>query len=87
MADIFFWHLKGYSRALYLKKPISAFRAKKGGVFFDVESLPKTQSRVMALRYSQYDDTPTAATVAVTTCGISLLSWKNIFYAPEVHIM
>ncbi len=29
IADIFFEHLKGYSRALNLKKTVSAFRAKK----------------------------------------------------------
>jgi hypothetical protein len=39
--------------------------------------LPKTQWRIMILRYSPYDDTPTAATVAVTTCGVSLLSCKK----------
>ncbi len=29
IADILFEHLKGYSHALNLKKPVSAFRAKK----------------------------------------------------------
>jgi hypothetical protein len=40
---------------------------------------PKTQRRVKTLRYSPCNDTPNAATVTVTTCGVSLLSSKNIF--------
>jgi hypothetical protein len=43
---------------------------------------PKTQRRVMKLRYSPYDDNPTAATVAVRTCEVSLLSCKDIFLVP-----
>ncbi len=34
----------------------------------------------MTLRYSPCDDTPTAATIAVTTGGVSLLICKNIFF-------
>jgi hypothetical protein len=41
IADIFFKHLNRYSHALNLKKPVSAFRAKKLGVIFDVESATK----------------------------------------------
>jgi len=48
--------------------------------------LPKAQRHIMPLRYSPYDDTPTAATVAVTTCGVSLLSCKNIFFGSILHL-
>jgi hypothetical protein len=36
IADVFRYK-NGYSRALIFKKPVTAFRAKKGGVFIDVE--------------------------------------------------
>ncbi len=52
-------------------------------------ALPTTQKCIGTLCYSPYDDTPTAATVAVTTNGLSLYGrvpqwrsyWKkkNIF--------
>ncbi len=35
IADVFQVHLKGYSHALNRKKPVSAFKAKKGGVCFE----------------------------------------------------
>jgi hypothetical protein len=41
--------------------------------------LPKTQRRVETLRHSPCNDTPNAATVAVSACGASPLSSKNIF--------
>jgi hypothetical protein len=41
IAGIFFQHLKGYSHSFSLKKTVSVFRAKKCGVFFDVESSTK----------------------------------------------
>ncbi len=37
----FFWTLQGLLSCFKFKKPVSAFRAKKGGVFFDVESATK----------------------------------------------
>jgi hypothetical protein len=43
-------------------------------------ALPKIQRRVKTLRYSSCDDTPTAATIAVTTGGVSLLICKNILF-------
>ncbi len=42
-------------------------------------ALPKTQRRVVTLRYSLCEDTPIAATVALTTGGVSFLICKNIF--------
>jgi hypothetical protein len=40
---------------------------------FDVDcAIPKTQKCVVTLSYSPCDDTPTAATVAVTTDGVSI---------------
>ncbi len=41
IAEFVFEHLKGYSHSLNLKKPVSAFRAKKCGVCFEVESATK----------------------------------------------
>jgi hypothetical protein len=41
IADIFFEHLKGYSHALNLKNPVSAFRAKNMWSLFYVESATK----------------------------------------------
>ncbi len=35
IADVFQVHLKGYSQASKSKKPVSAFKAKKGGVCFE----------------------------------------------------
>jgi len=46
---------------------------KKGRVFFIWSALEKTQWRVKTLRYNPCEDTPTAATIAVTTGGASLL--------------
>jgi hypothetical protein len=37
ITDGFWVHLKGYSCALSFKKPVTALRAKKGGVFFIVD--------------------------------------------------
>ncbi len=46
IADAFKVHLKGYYRAINLKKPVKAFRAlKKGGVFVDVECATKNSLR------------------------------------------
>jgi hypothetical protein len=42
-------------------------------------ALQNSQRRVVTLRYSPCDDTPTAATVAITTGGVSLLICKYIF--------
>ena len=68
-----------YSRALIFQNPVTALRAKKGGVFFMWNALPKTRRLIVVkLRYSPCDDTPDAATVAVTACRVSLLSSKNI---------
>ncbi len=36
IADVFWVHLKGYSQALNRKKRVSAFRAKKEGICFEV---------------------------------------------------
>ncbi len=72
IADIFFGHLMGYSCVFNLKKPVLAFRAKKCGVFLMWSPLPKTQRRIKTLRHSPCNDTPNAAIVAVTTCGVSL---------------
>jgi hypothetical protein len=39
------------------------------------------------LRHSPCNDTPHAATVAVTACGVSLLSYKKIlFFVSILHI-
>ncbi len=42
--------------------------------------LPKTQRHAMTLLYSPCDDSPTAAIVAVTPGGVSLLISKNILF-------
>jgi hypothetical protein len=48
-------------------------------------ALPKTQRRVK-LRYSPRDDTPTAATLAVTTGRVSLIICKQFFcFGTPVH--
>ncbi len=48
--------------------------------------LPKTQRRVKTLRHRLHGDTPTAATVAVTTSRVALLSCKNIFFGSILHL-
>jgi hypothetical protein len=48
--------------------------------------LPKTQRRIKMLCHSPCKDTPYAANVAVTTCGVSLLSSKNIVFVSTNHI-
>jgi hypothetical protein len=40
----------------------------------------------MTLRYSPHADTPTATTVAVTKCGVLLLSCKSIFFGSILHL-
>ncbi len=48
--------------------------------------LPKTQRRIKTLRHSPCDNTPNAATIDLTTCGVSLLSSNNIdFYFHTAH--
>ncbi len=47
IADVFQVHLKGYSRALNVKKLATAFRAKKVESFLMWISLPKTQKPVI----------------------------------------
>ncbi len=49
--------------------------------------LPKTQRRVKTLRHIPCDDTPNSATIAVMTCGVSLISSKNIFFVSILHIL
>jgi hypothetical protein len=48
--------------------------------------LPKTQRRVNPLCHSPCDNTPNAATVDVTTCGVSLLSSKKLFFVSMLRI-
>jgi len=65
-----------------LKKPVSAFRAEKMW-----SPLPRIQRCVKTLRHSPCDYIPNAA-VTLMTCGVSLLSSKNIgfcFYYIAVH--
>ncbi len=50
-------------------------------------ALPKTQRRVVTLCYSLCEDTPIAATVALTTSGVSLLICKNIFFVSILPLM
>jgi hypothetical protein len=45
-------------------------------------SLQKTQRRVMTLRHSPLNDTPNAATVAVTACGVP----KIFLFVSILHI-
>jgi hypothetical protein len=48
--------------------------------FFYVESATKNSEARKKLHHGPCDDTPYATTVAVTTCGVSLLSSKNIVF-------
>jgi hypothetical protein len=43
-------------------------------------ALPKTQRRVVTLRYSPCDNTPSAAMVALMTGEVFILICKNIFF-------
>jgi hypothetical protein len=72
---------KGYSLALNLKKTgLSIWGQKNVESFLIRIPLPKTQWRVKTLCHSPCDDTPKAATIIVTTCGVLLLSSKNIVF-------
>jgi hypothetical protein len=51
---------------------------KKAESFLMWSALPKTQRSVLNSRYSPRDYAPTAATVAITTGGVSLLIFKNM---------
>ncbi len=65
----------------FSKNRLQHLGPKKGGLFFDVEcAIPKTQRPFVALCYSPCDDTPTAATVALTAGGVSLPICKNILF-------
>ncbi len=77
---IFFWKCKGILLCFKFENRFQHLGGKKCGVFFDVESATKTQRHVKMLCHSPSDDTPNAATVAVMTCGVSLLSSKNIVF-------
>jgi hypothetical protein len=46
-------------------------------------ALPKTQKCFVTLRYSPCDNTPTAATVAVTASGVSLFICNNNLFFPN----
>ena len=48
--------------------------------------LPQIQRNIKTLRHSPCDDTPNAANIAVTTCGVLLLCSKNIVFCFHVHI-
>ncbi len=78
---IFFEHLKG-SHTLNLKKQVSTFRAKKvWSLFLCGVRYQKLRGALRhALHRRPCDDTPNAATVTVTTCGVLLLSSKNIIF-------
>jgi hypothetical protein len=65
--------INGYSRALIFKKPVTAFRAKKGGVFIDVECATKNSE-------ARCDIAPTATTIVLTSGGVSQLICKNILF-------
>ncbi len=65
---------KGLLSCFKIRKPVTAFRAKKCGVFFVVDfAKKKTLKRVMTSRYSPCIDTPLAATAPVTAVVIALL--------------
>jgi hypothetical protein len=50
-------------------------------------ALPKTQRRIVYLSYSPCDDTPTAATVSLTTYGVLPLVRKNIFFVSFILLL
>ncbi len=76
IADVF---LKGiFSCFKFQKKRLQRLGPKKGGVFYDVDALPKTQRRGKTLRYSPCGD---ATTVTVTIGGVSHFSYfSKIFF-------
>ncbi len=55
--------------------------------FFMWSPLPKTQRRIKLLCQSPCDDTPNAATIAVTTCGVLLVSSKILVFVSILHIV
>jgi hypothetical protein len=80
----FYVHLKSHSRALNFKKRLLRLGTKKDRVFFDVECSTKNSEVLyfVTLCYSPYDYTPTAATVAISTGGVSLLICKKFYLLP-----
>ncbi len=50
-----------------------------------MECAPKNSEGVVILRQIPCDDTPTAAPVAQTTCGISLLIGKNVLFSYSTY--
>ncbi len=81
----FFWTLKGLlSFFKFEKNRFQRLGPKKVGVPLDVESAAKnSEARSDIALLAIYGDTPT---VAVTTCGVSLLSCKNIFFGSILHL-
>ncbi len=71
-------------RFKFQKNSYSVYGLKKVQSFY-VECATKTQKFLISLRYSSCDNIFTAATVAVTTGGVSLLSCKNIHLSLQLQ--
>jgi hypothetical protein len=79
----FFWYTYRATLVLKFSKNRSQqLKPKKVESFLTWSTLPKFQWHVVTLHYKPCDDdTPTAAAVALTTGGVSLLICKNILFS------